>query len=419
MSPLQSFKTSIRRSQSPRETRDFSFNEVTFAESDERSMSIPDNYVASSRPITMAIPEPLRIQGAYCPRRPNLDEILSNSSPPPWTLSAFMAYLSHNHCLETLEFTMDAKRYRQHFEKVSAKVPGGKVMAGSEQSAHLGGLWQRLMQAYIQPNGVREVNLPSDVRDAMLSQDYSQLPPNPDTLNTAVQKVHELMEESVLVPFLNSLWPPSQPVSNASSVEDLSVTNSLDERGLFRSRTGRKIRRRGSPLSSSPPLSASSPFTTSASPPVLSPTHPNLPSPRGVGPSGISHFTRTLSTRHGHSIPHSNSLSPAPISPQHSAVQQQPSSPSNLAAAFAEHNSRSYSGEAPSAMSTMTEDSMSTQSMGGEPMTPPTTPPTGEHSPLQQNMAFGRTGNPWKRMRYSFGWGRKRELDSNIHGFNG
>jgi hypothetical protein len=318
---------------------------------------------------------------------------------------------------------MDAKRYRQHFEKVSAKVPGGQVIAGSEQSAHLGGLWQRLMQAYIQPNGVREVNLPSDVRDGLLSQDYSQLPPHPDTLNTAVQKVHELMEDSVLVPFLNSSWPHSQPESNASSAEDLTLSAaSVDERGLFRSRTGRKNGRRGSPLSSSPPLSASSPFASSASPPVLSPTNPNGPHQRASAPSAISQFARTLSTRHGPAIPHSNSnsLSPVPLSPLYSASVPQPSSPSNLSAAFAEHKARSSSGDAPSAMSTMTEDSISTQSIGGEPMTPPTTPPTGDqHSPLAQSMPFGRTGNPWKRMRYSFGWGKKRDSDPNFGSYNG
>lgn len=410
MSPLHSFKTSIRRSQSPRQSRDFSFNDVSSSDSDERSMSTSDKHLSSSRPNTMAMPDSFRIQGACCPRRPNLDEILSNQSPPPWTLSAFMAYLSQNHCLETLEFTMDAKRYRQHYEKTSAKLPGGHIEADSEQSTHLIGLWQRLMQAYIQPNGIREVNLPSDVRDAILSQDTTHLPPHPDSLKTAVQKVHELMEDSVLVPFLNSLWPPSQPESNASSVEDLAITASMDDRGLFRSRTGRKQRRRGSPLSSSPPLSASSPHSLSGSPPVLPPMHPYAHQHRGSAPSAITQFARNLSTRHGQSIPHSDSTSPMPVplSPLNLAPLPRGKS-SNLTAAFAEHKSRS-SGEVPPAMSTMNEDSFSIQSISGEPMTPPTTPPTmDQHSPLAQSLPHGRTGNPWKRMRYSFGWGKKEE----------
>jgi hypothetical protein len=46
-----------------------------------------------------------------------------------------------------------------------------------------------------------------------------------------------------------------------------------------------------------------------------------------------------------------------------------------------------------------------------EPMTPPTTPPTcdtGSPSSIG-GAAGGRGGNPWKRMRYSFGWKRRPE----------
>src|ERR1700712_5657694 len=69
-----------------------------------------------SRPLSLAIPS-----GPYCPRRPTLQEVLSNTAPPPWTLSAFMAYLSQNHCLETLEFTMDANRYSKHYKEMVEK----------------------------------------------------------------------------------------------------------------------------------------------------------------------------------------------------------------------------------------------------------------------------------------------------------
>jgi hypothetical protein len=37
--------------------------------------------------------------------------MLANAAPSPWTLGAFMQYLSENHCLEVLEFTTDASRY--------------------------------------------------------------------------------------------------------------------------------------------------------------------------------------------------------------------------------------------------------------------------------------------------------------------
>ncbi|KAF2665653.1 regulator of G protein signaling superfamily [Microthyrium microscopicum] len=406
MSPL--LKTSGRRSASPRETREYSFNDVVFAEQDNHSPPAMSSWSPQARPLTVAIPDQFKAQGAYCPRRPNLSEILANQSPPPWTLSAFMAYLSHNHCLETLEFTMDAKRYRQHFDKVSSRSPGGQIQPGSEQSEHMNGLWQRLMQAYIQPNGIREVNLPSDVRDGLLSQDTSLLPPHPDTLHTAIEKVHELMEESVLVPFLNSLFPQTaQPDSNSSSAEDLTNSGSYDERSLFRSRT-KKIRRRGSPLSASPPLSSSTP-STSASPPVLSPSVHH----RASAPSAITQFARTLShsARHGMQIPHSNSLSPRPLSGISAGLQSGPTSgfPDLTPSPPADYNSMSMDTDlVPPPLQTHSMDSTSTPSPSGDPMTPPTTPPAGDmgSSPVSAGGPAGR-GNPWKRMRYSFGWRKK------------
>ncbi|GAB7345521.1 hypothetical protein MBLNU457_3836t1 [Dothideomycetes sp. NU457] len=170
----------------------------------DTAMSLSPDDSLNSRPLSVSISRP---QGPACVRRPTLKEILSNSSSPPWTLTAFMAYLSTNHCLETLEFTMDAGRYKKHYIKVVAKAEEkGKAPSGKDWD-NIRLLWQRLMEAYIQPNGSREVNLPSEVRDPLLNTDYSSSPPAPETLDTAVSKVYELMEDSVLVPFLNSLSP--------------------------------------------------------------------------------------------------------------------------------------------------------------------------------------------------------------------
>src|SRR5271156_743550 len=114
-----------------------------------------------SRPLTF-IPS-----GPYLPRRPTLQEVLADSAPPPWTLSAFMAYLSRNHCLETLEFTMDASRYRKHYNSMADSHPGTPISPASEGCDYVKMLWQKLLDAYIAPNGAREVNLPSNVRDRL------------------------------------------------------------------------------------------------------------------------------------------------------------------------------------------------------------------------------------------------------------
>jgi hypothetical protein len=47
-----------------------------------------------------------------------------------------------------------------------------------------------------------------------------------------------------------------------------------------------------------------------------------------------------------------------------------------------------------------------------DPMTPPTTPPTCDLSASPTSTQGGRGGNPWKRMRYSFGWRRRTDSHS-------
>ncbi|KAI0137200.1 hypothetical protein BJ170DRAFT_590143 [Xylariales sp. AK1849] len=132
---------------------------------------------------------------------PTLADILSNTAPPPWTLSAFTAYLSQNHCLETLEFIMEAERYR--FAHLHQPATQQRQLHFEDET--ICSLWQRLMQAYIMPYGPREVNLPAPVRDRLLKLDYSlSAVPPPSELDEAVDIVRELMSDSLLVPFLES-----------------------------------------------------------------------------------------------------------------------------------------------------------------------------------------------------------------------
>ena len=48
--------------------------------------------------------------------RPKLDEILNDTAPVPYTLGTFIAFLAQNHCLEVLEFILEAKRYRKTYD---------------------------------------------------------------------------------------------------------------------------------------------------------------------------------------------------------------------------------------------------------------------------------------------------------------
>ncbi|KAG7048019.1 regulator of G-protein signaling [Colletotrichum scovillei] len=153
--------------------------------------------MSRSRPTSGAL-----MPGAVILTPPTLSEILSNTSTPPWTLAAFMAYLSQNHCLETLEFTMDADRYRKAYEQIITNQEW--IGDGKE---HVCSLWEKLMQAYIIPYAPREVNLPSPVRNHLTNLDCSSAPPPPSELDDAVRIVYELMNDSVLVPFIESVQP--------------------------------------------------------------------------------------------------------------------------------------------------------------------------------------------------------------------
>jgi hypothetical protein len=345
---------------------------------EEKSGEMEAEYV-QSRPLSVAIPRSLEAQGPYCPRRPNLSDILANNAPPPWTLSAFMAYLSQNHCLETLEFTMDASRYRKHYFKMASRAPAGQLVPGTEESNYVLMLWQRLVEAYIAPNGPREVNLPSDIRDSILALSRSDVPPHPASLDPAVGKVYELMEDSVLVPFLNSFYPQTAHPDNYDSSADSiptayghQVPHSYDER---------VTRQRARERRSSPPLSASSPVNIAN---------------RASAPSSFAHFARSLS----HSTRNSNRASFAPHSYQPPASSGFLSRPSSTAVL-----SPSESDGTPEVMSEDFSTSSGSPSQVGELMTPPTTPPMSDFdSPARS--ASGQSG--WKKMRSSLGFGGTR-----------
>ncbi|KAF1839280.1 hypothetical protein BDW02DRAFT_585333 [Decorospora gaudefroyi] len=186
-------------------------------------------------PLTVTIPK--NIPSPHC-RKPNLSEILANTAPPPYTLTSFMAFLSQNHCLENLEFTMDASRYRKHYAKMVNRHPGTPISPLSDECTYVLMLWRRLIDAYIRESGPREVNLPAQVRDSLLSLSDTYVPPHPSSLDGAVSKIYELMEESVLVSFLNSVSPQSahptfSQESCTASNASRSSTRSYEERSLL------------------------------------------------------------------------------------------------------------------------------------------------------------------------------------------
>ncbi|KAF4952835.1 hypothetical protein FGADI_6424 [Fusarium gaditjirri] len=141
--------------------------------------------------------------GTIGSRPPSLTEILLDVASPPWTLSAFMAYLSQNHCMESLEFTLDSQRYAAFYNEMITNNPNRT----QETNDRVCVLWEKLMQVYIIPCAPREVNLPARIRDQLLGLPCGPTPPHPAQLDEAGRILYELMNDSLLLPFLQSVAP--------------------------------------------------------------------------------------------------------------------------------------------------------------------------------------------------------------------
>lgn len=129
---------------------------------------------------------------SYDSSSPSLDDILSNNAQPPYSLSAFSAYLSSRHCLETLEFVCDAQKYASMYED-------------NPCDHNLGILWQRMMLSYMERDSPRELNIPYELRDGLCGLATTPTAPNPNTLAEAVAQVKELMKENGYYPFITQV----------------------------------------------------------------------------------------------------------------------------------------------------------------------------------------------------------------------
>lgn len=224
---------------------------------DECTMSTGDSY--STRPHS-AVPSRVDAQGPYCPRRPTLAEILADEAKPPWTLSAFTAYSSQNHCVENLEFVIDAKKYEELYTDLEAQSACFPASQDSVQIRQLQDMWKKLLNLYIRPNGLREVNLPGKIRSELLATPFkSRTPPSPEHIKPASATIYELMEDSILFPFLNEMYQ--------SSISDEHVDLQMDSREKSRPPSGSgDLRKLEHPLGPSPTSSSSKRSPTSSQP---------------------------------------------------------------------------------------------------------------------------------------------------------
>ncbi|KAL9621064.1 MAG: hypothetical protein Q9160_004449 [Pyrenula sp. 1 TL-2023] len=312
-------------------------------------------------------------------RAPSLTEILANTAPPPHTLAAFTGFLSQNHCLETLEFIMDAKKYHEKYETIAAFMAGMPITSDSEEGLELQQDWRRLLEIYITPGAPREINLPSEDRDDLLEFPHAVKAPPPEALEPAIRRMHDLMQESIFLPFINSftsytasspahLYPDYDPMSSDS----MDVTPQPAYEGSQNmSRHASSRRRHRSPQSSSIDITSS-----------------RSPGPSFARPHSSNFSSTFRSTLTNPNVRHSAHLIQAPTS-------------------------ESGSG-------TITDDSGSASSpsnygLDRDIITPPTTPPSSDLTASRESVhaspkSSRSESGGWKRMsqKLTMGWSKKR-----------
>lgn len=139
---------------------------------------------------------------------PSLDEILSDISLPPWNRGAFMAYLSQHHCIETLEFLLDTENYTLFYDQLITGSPMSR-----DREDRVNSSWGRLIRLYIAPCGPRQVNISGRERNHLLNILGGSRPPHPSELDKSRRAIYNLVNESLLAPFFESVIPIQRQAS--------------------------------------------------------------------------------------------------------------------------------------------------------------------------------------------------------------
>ena len=314
---------------------------------------------ARARPISMST----RREGLTSPGRPTLEDVLNNTAPSPYTLAAYTAFLSQQHCLETLEFVTESRKYSAKYEEAAAQLKESSVTTECDQGFDLMLDWMRLLDVYVKPGAPREINIPAEERDDLINYPYEPTLPPPEALDPCVKRMYDLMSDSIFIPFCNSLKAPSHAqtytaISELSSRMDMEPSRTFDDRGMHR-RVPSKARK------SSPPKSSGS----ATFEPSRSPTH--RPTQSSSLSSALGKQTANRLSTH---VSHSSAMSESALTDSSGGGGGETPPPG-------EHESV---------------------------MTPPTTPPTSDLGVSNTAQASGPTSHAFKPQRSeSGGWSRK------------
>ncbi|KAK9466791.1 RGS domain-containing protein, partial [Lipomyces arxii] len=160
---------------------------------------------------------------------PTLDDVLADVSESPYLLTEFMAYLAQNHCLETLEFAMDVKRYIEVYNAALTSSYSTVIHANHRAYDHLMLLWHRILDSYVRHDSARELNLPEHLRVELMAQTNTGLPPGPDCFTRALCAVKDMLNECVFLQFLAQAKPVSSLSRPYSAAADQSYSVAPDQ----------------------------------------------------------------------------------------------------------------------------------------------------------------------------------------------
>ena len=302
----------------------------------DHSMSEED--LRRARPVNMQVPRDGVM--SHAGGRPRLDDVLNDRAPTPYTLDSYKAYLDSQHCSEVLDFTLAAKEYRVAYEKLKETLgEGKKVTSESNDGFNLEQDWITILEVYIKPGAAREINLPAEERDDVVDYSFADELPPPEALDPSVKRMHELMGDSIFIPWCNSLAPAYASTYSVAPASLGSALHGLDpSRSTFDDRGADHHEQNTAPARQ-----------------------------RSLKPSALE-FSRLSQPPASHRYTQSSTLS--------SSIERSRSANNRLSAHVS--NSSAVSAGAESAL---TDDSSNTDSPAGgdrELMTPPTTPPSSD-----------------------------------------
>jgi len=167
-------------------------------------------------------------------RKPSLSDILNNETSYPYSLDDFATFLDQTFCLENLEFYMAVRRYTYYAynfynyssSPLSSSLDSDSILESSssllslvdpstpfdddsslrgDAPAHLNFLKQKLhdlISTFILPNSPKEINIPAETRDDLLTNVFQYNNYHPSILDNVKDQIYELMDSSSFSQFL-------------------------------------------------------------------------------------------------------------------------------------------------------------------------------------------------------------------------